>query len=75
MRRLQELQLQVNSMKHQVEETVAICEERVNEERIRLMTTEERHQAAMTRVRDYMDEQEKDVVHWRRNFFPIDCSS
>ena len=61
MRRLQELQLQVNSMKHQVEETVAICEERVNEERMRLMTAEERHQSAMTRERDYMVEQEKDV--------------
>jgi len=32
------------------------------------MTAEERHQAVMTRARDYMVEQEKDVVHWRRNF-------
>ena len=68
MRRLQELQLRVNSMEHQVEETIAICGEKVNEERIRLMAAEERHQAVVTRVRDYMDQQEKDVVHWRRNF-------
>jgi len=68
LRRLQELQLEVNSMKHQMEETVVICEERVNEERMRLMTAEERPQAAMTRARDYMVEQEKDVVHWRRKF-------
>jgi len=54
LRRLQELQLQVNSMKHQMEETVVICEETVNEERMRLMTAEERHQAAMTRARDYI---------------------
>jgi len=32
------------------------------------MAAEERHQAVITRVRDYMDQQEKDVVHWRRNF-------
>jgi len=31
------------------------------------MTAEERHQAAMTRARDYMVEQENHVVHWRRN--------
>ena len=68
MRRLQELQLRVNSMEHQVEETIAICGEKVNEERMRLMAAEERHQAVITRVRDYMDQQEKDVVHWRRNF-------
>jgi len=34
LRRLQELQLQVNTMKHQMEETVVICEERVNEGRM-----------------------------------------
>jgi len=68
LRRLQELQLRVNSMEHQVEETIAICGERVNEERMRLMAAEERHHAVITRVRDYMDQQEKDVVHWRRNF-------
>ena len=67
-RRLQELQLQVNSMEHQVEETIAICGEKVNEECMRLMVAEERHQAAMTRVRDRLDQQEKDVAHWRRNF-------
>jgi len=75
LRRVQELQLQVNSMEHQVEETVAICEERVNEERMRLMTAEERHQAVMTCVRDYMVEQEKDVVILKEKFFPIGCSS
>jgi len=50
-------------MEHQVEETMVICEERVNKERILLFELEERHQAAMTRARDYMVEQEKNVVH------------
>jgi len=47
---------------------MVICEERVNKERILLLELEERHQAAMTRAREYMVEQEKDVVHWQRNF-------
>jgi len=29
-----------------------------------LLELEERHQAAMTRARDYMVEQEKNVAHW-----------
>jgi len=62
-KRLQDLQMQVNVMEHQVEETMVICEERVNKERMLLLELEERHQAAMTRARDYMVEQEKDVVH------------
>jgi len=68
MKRLQDFQIQVNIMEHQVEETMVICEERVNKERMLLLELEERHQATMTRVRDYMVEQEKDVVHWQRNF-------
>ena len=71
MRRLQDLQIQVNVMEHQVKDTMDVCEERVNEERMRLMTAEERHQAVMTRARDYMEEQEKDVVRWKRNFFQL----
>jgi len=67
-KRLQDLQIQVNVMEHQVEETVVICEEKVNKRRSLLLELEERHQAAMTRARDYMVEQEKDVVHWQRNF-------
>ena len=67
-KRLQDLQMQVNAMEHQVEETMVICEERVNKERMLLLELEERHQAAMTRARDYMAEQEKDVIHWQRNF-------
>ena len=51
-----------------MEETIVICEERVNKERMLLLELEERHQAAMTRARDYMVEQEKDVAHWQRNF-------
>jgi len=67
-KRLQDLQIQVNFMEQQVEETIVICEERVNKERVLLLELEERHQAAMTRARDYMVEQEKDVAHWQRNF-------
>ena len=67
-KRLQDLQMQVNVMEHQVEETMVICEEKVNKERMLLLELEERHQAAMTRARDYMVEQEKDVVYWQRNF-------
>ena len=62
-KRLQDLQIQVNVMEHQVEETMVICEERVNKERKLLLELEERHQAAMTHARDYMVEQDKDVVH------------
>jgi len=68
MKRLQDLQIQVNVMEQQVEETIVTCEERVNKERMLLLELEERHQAAMTRARDYMVEQEKDVAHWQRNF-------
>ena len=50
-------------MEQQVEETIVICEERVNKERMLLLELEERHQIAMTRARDYMVEQEKDVAH------------
>jgi len=47
---------------------MVICEERVNKERMLLLELEERHQAIMTRARDYMVEQEKDVVHCREIF-------
>jgi len=67
-KRLQDLQIQVNVMEQQVEETIVICEERVNKERMLLLELEERHQAAMIRARDYMVEQEKYVAHWQRNF-------
>ena len=60
---LQDLQMQVNAIEHQVEEIMVICEERVNKERMLLLELEERHQAAMTRARDYMAKQEKDVIH------------
>ena len=33
-----------------------------------LLELEERHQAAMTRVTDYVVEKKKDVAHWQRNF-------
>ena len=36
MKRLQDLQIQVNVMEHQVEKTMVICEERVNKERMLL---------------------------------------
>ena len=62
-KRLQDLQIQVNVMEYQVEETMVICEERVNKERMLVLKLEERHQDEMTRARDYMVEQEKDVVH------------
>jgi len=55
-KRLQGLQIQVNVMEHQVEETMVICEEMVNKERMLLLELEKRHQATMTRVRDYMVE-------------------
>jgi len=51
-------------MEHQVEETMVICEERVNKERMLLLELEERHQAAMTRARDYML-RENDAVMFR----------
>jgi len=57
-----------NSGQRHVEETMVICEERVNKERMLLLELEERHQAIMTRARDYMVEQEKDVVHCREIF-------
>jgi len=63
-KRLQDLQIQVNVMEHQVEETMVICEERVNKERMLLLELEERHQAAMTRARDYML-RENDAVMFR----------
>ena len=63
-KRLQDLQIHVNVMEHQVEETIVIYEERVNKERMLLLELEKRHQAAMTHARDYIVEQEKDVVHW-----------
>jgi len=47
-----------------VEETMVICEERVNKERMLLLELEERHQAAMTRARDYML-RENDAVMFR----------
>jgi len=53
-KRLQDLQIQVNVMEQQVEETIVKCKERVNKERMLLLELEERHQAAMTRARDYM---------------------
>jgi len=68
MKRLQDLQIQVNVMEQQVEETIVIFEERVNKEHMLLLESEERHQATMTRARDYMAEQEKDVTYWQRNF-------
>jgi len=55
-KRLQDLQIQVNVMEQQVEETIVTCEERVNKEHMLLLELEERHQAAMTRARDYMVE-------------------
>jgi len=39
-----------------VEETMVICEERVNKECTLLLELEERHQATMTHARDYMVE-------------------
>ena len=47
-----------------MEETMVICEERVNKERMLLLELEERHQAAMTRARDYML-RENDAVMFR----------
>jgi len=52
---------------------MVICEERVNKERMLLLELEERHQATMTRARDYIFEQEKDVVHWQSNFSQLDA--
>ena len=43
---------------------MVICEERVNKERMLLLELEERHQAAMTRARDYML-RENDAVMFR----------
>jgi len=68
MGKLQELQLQVNSLERQMEETITICGEKIGEERMRLMAAEEKHQAVVTSLSDHLDQQEKNVAHWRKNF-------
>jgi len=68
MRRLQDLQIQVNGIEHQVEETMAICKERVKKERMQLIEVEERHQATMGHMKNYVIEQGEVVNHWKRSF-------
>jgi len=68
LRRLRDLEVEINNMKQQMKEMMIECEERVGEEHRQRIEAEGQYRTMLAQIEGHMAEQERVAAHWRNCF-------